>query len=144
MITFLEAGDDFILPENFPQEIHVVREQLEVLKSLQKHSGANTKQESQQVSENKPQSKEKATKETETSKPSTSNKNRTQLNQIRKEKSTVFVPNSNLKISGSCKMIEKFQSAAPYYIFFSNIPDSPEVAKGTNVITFSGKLFNTI
>lgn len=111
--TFLEQGEPLTLPDGFPQDKQVVMEQLAVLRSLKQVVSA---------------------KKVEQVTASTSKNHR-------REKTTSFVPNSmqNKVSGGSLTMLEKLQIAAPYNIFFTRIPESPETIKQPNSIEFTGK-----
>lgn len=116
--TFLEKSEPLTLPDGFPQEKQVVMEQLAVLKSLKKVVTAKKIEEVPATSSNH-----------------------------RREKTTCFVPNSvQNKISGgnrgSLTMLEKLDIAAPYNIFFTRIPESPETIKQPNSIAFTGIFFS--
>lgn len=113
----LEKGEPLVLPDGFPQEKQLVEEQLQVLKSLQ-ISGTKV------VASG--------------SKTDTSNAYK------RREKTTCFVPNTqkndDKKSGDNLTMLEKLQIAAPYYLFFTRIPESPETLKQTNSIQITGLL----
>lgn len=104
-----------MLPDGFPQEKQLVEEQLQVLKSLEIRS---------------------------TKVVASSSKTQTYK---RREKTTCFVPNTqqnDVKKSGdSLTMLEKLQISAPYYLFFTRIPESPQTLKQPNSIKITGLLF---
>lgn len=62
----------------------------------------------------------------------------------RKEKTTCFVPNVQQcilnKKPGELTMSEKLQVAAPYNLFFTRIPESPETLKQPNSVQITDLL----
>lgn len=111
-----------MLPDGFPQQKQVVEEQLKVLKSLQ-----ITVKTSNNINIEASGSKTQS---------SGSSKKR--------EKTTSFVPNTQRSEirnkSGDLTMLEKLQLAAPYNLFFTRIPESPETLKQSNSIKITGIL----
>lgn len=123
--NFLEKGEPLILPDGFPQEKEVVMEQLEVLKSLKKGGSlklADINSVEVQASSSK--------------------------TQRYREKTTSFVPNVQRNEirnkSGSLTMQEKLQIAAPYNLFFTRIPESPETIKQPNSVTITGLILQSV
>ncbi|KAK5643135.1 hypothetical protein RI129_006980 [Pyrocoelia pectoralis] len=114
----LQKGGPLELPSSYPQEKHIIVEQLEVLKGLR--------------------GVEKAVIEEKNLKPSTSGTNSESGRQSTRQKSTSFVPNLNTpcKPAGGQTMLEKLENNAPYNLFFSIIPDSPQTVTYKNTISF--------
>ncbi|KAF5302230.1 hypothetical protein FQA39_LY10269 [Lamprigera yunnana] len=115
----LKKGDPLELPPDYPQQKSVVLEQLEVLRGMRNIKSA--------AAEYKPPSFNVG----QTSRMST------------RLKSTSYIPNSaesfSKPVSGST-MMEKLNNNAPYNLFFTTIPDSPETTRHTNTITFTDLL----
>lgn len=121
VIEFLEKGEPLVVPDGFPQTKELIEEQLKVLKSL--HIGS-VKNNSAVVASG---SKIQSSGDTK-----------------RKEKATSFVPNiqqNKIRNSGDrLTMLEKLEIAAPYHLFFTRIPESPETLKQANSVTITGWL----
>ncbi|XP_031342097.1 probable tyrosyl-DNA phosphodiesterase isoform X2 [Photinus pyralis] len=113
----LQKGEPLELPPNYPQQKQIIMEQLEVLKSLR---GLQ-----------KPAMEENKVKAS-TSTSSDGGRQST------RQKTTSYIPNStpSSKMHNGPSMLEKLEKNAPYNLFFSIIPDSPQTVTHQNTITF--------
>lgn len=125
MEDFLQQGDNFELPSNFPQPKNVIEEQLNVLKSLYKNSHQTAK------------SSDNSKSNTLNAVSSSSNSQNKEIFKKR-EKSTIFIPNTSTVKIASGSMKEKLELAAPYNIFFTKVPDAPMTVTDEHSISFSG------
>ena len=121
MNKFLEEGDEFTFPNDFPQSKEIVLEQLKILKSLLKAPKCVN---------------------SEPSTATTSTKGNCANQEIKKiTKSTNFVPSVDSTATfknNEGNMVEKLNRAAPYYVFFTKVPKAPKTLKQDYSITFTG------
>lgn len=138
---FLKQGDDFVLPDGFPQPRQVVVEQLTVLKELKIGVSRKTSVSSERctITINPDVSgSEKSSKTSLVNVPSTS-KNATS-SKVKLEKKTVFTP-GKLSYQYKSSMLSKLDRNEPYNLFFTTIPDAYETLDHPNSITFAGKIY---
>lgn len=123
---FLKQEDPLNLPSDYPQEKKVVEEQLEVLRSL-----LNIPKQIAQANVSKPVEAVAST---------SSNQKHFQ----KREKTTSFKPSSETKIipkdGAGLNMRQKLEIAAPYNVFFTQIPDCPDTLKELNSLTLTDLL----
>lgn len=123
MDEFLEQGDTFVLPDNFPQARTVVEEQLKVLKSLKKSTASSS------GNANK--------KSSDSTESVAGNSSKSQVFK-KSEKKTCFKPMENKSAHKKSNMQDLLEKTSPYNLFFTKIPDSPATLVQENSITFTG------